>query len=55
MEKTTWKIKTLDAFSVSIDELEGLCCRLRQEFGNDEDIRTYIEFNFSEAFLKLFC
>ena len=51
MEKTTWRTKTLDAFSVSIDELEGLCSRLRQEFDNDDDVRTSIEFKFSDEYL----
>ena len=51
-ERTTWRTKTLDAFSVSIDELEGLCSRLRQEFGNDNDVRTYIKFEFSDERLN---
>ena len=52
MEKTIWRKQTLDAFSISVDELEELCSLLRQECGNDNDVRTSIEFEFSDETLK---
>ena len=52
MERIIWKTKKLDAFSISIDELEGLCSRLRQEFDNDNDARVSIEFKFPDESLK---
>ena len=52
MERIIWRTKKLDAFSISIDELEGLCSRLRREFDNDNDARISIEFKFPDESLK---
>ena len=48
MKRIIWRTKKLDAFSISIDELEGLCLQLQQEFGNANNVRISIEFKFSD-------
>ena len=52
MKKNIWKRKTLDAFSVSVDELEEFCSQLQQEFANGDDVSTSIEFQFSDETLE---
>ena len=52
MKRMVERTKTLDTFSVSVDELEGLHSQLRLEFGDDDDVHTSIEVEFSDERLR---
>lgn len=52
MERTTWRERTLDAFAVNLDVLDGLCSRLLAECGGYGSIS--IELKFPDETLKFY-
>lgn len=52
MKRSVWREKKVDAFSISIDELDDLCSLLLREFGDAKDISLSIELNFPNEIIK---